>query len=39
VSGAMEKFDEEGNLIDGDIRKQLIKYMSGFTEFVAHLKG
>lgn len=39
VSGAMKKFDEEGNLADDGVRKQLIKYMSGFTEFVTRLKN
>ena len=38
VSGAMSKFDEEGNLTDDGVRKQLTKYMSGFTDFVARMK-
>ncbi len=38
VSGAIKKFDEEGNLTDDGVRKQLANYMSGFTDFVARLK-
>lgn len=38
VSGAMSKFDEEGNLKDDGVKKQLIKYMSGFSDFVARMK-
>jgi hypothetical protein len=38
VSGAMSKFDEEGNLTDDRVIKQLTKYMSGFTDFVARMK-
>jgi len=37
VGGAMKKFDEEGNLIDDGVRKQLTKYMSGFTDFVERM--
>jgi len=39
VSGAMSKFDKEGNLTDDGVRKQLSKYMSGFAEFVAKMKA
>lgn len=38
VSGAMGKFDKEGNLIDEAVKKQLGKYMQGFTDFVDRLK-
>ena len=38
VSGAMSKFDKKGNLTDDGVRKQLTKYMSGFTNFVARMK-
>jgi len=38
VSGAMNKFDKEGNLTDEGVRKQLTKYMSSFTDFVARMK-
>ena len=38
VSGAMKKFDENGNLVDDGARKQLTKYMSGFADFAARLK-
>jgi hypothetical protein len=39
VSGAMSKFDEEGNLVDGGVMKQLSKYMSGFMDFVKRMKA
>jgi chromate reductase, NAD(P)H dehydrogenase (quinone) len=39
VSGAMKKFDKEGNLTDDGVKKQLTKYMSGFAEFVAKMKA
>ena len=39
VSGAMSKFDDEGNLTDDGVRKQLSKFMSGFTDFVTRLKN
>jgi len=39
VSGAMSKFDKEGNLTDDGVKKQLTKYMSGFAEFVAKMKA
>jgi len=39
VSGAMRKFDEDGNLVDDGVMKQLAKYMSGFMDFVARLKA
>jgi chromate reductase len=38
VSGAMSKFDKEGNLVDEGVMKQLTKYMLGFADFVARLK-
>ena len=38
VSGAMGKFDQEGNLEDEGVMKQLAKYMSGFAGFVQRLK-
>lgn len=34
VSGATGKFDQEGNLIDEGVKRQLNKYMAGFLEFV-----
>ena len=39
VSGAMKKFDEEGNLMDDGVMKQLTKYMSGFADFVTRMKN
>ena len=39
VSGAMSKFDEEGNLADDGAMKQLTKYMSGFVDFVTRMKA
>lgn len=39
VSGAMSKFDEEGNLTDEGVRKQLTKYMNGFVDFVKRMKA
>lgn len=39
VSGAMGKFDEEGNLTDEKTKKQLVKYMGGFVDFVSKLKN
>jgi len=38
VSGAMKKFDGEGNLTDDSVKKQLSKYMHGFSDFVERLK-
>jgi NAD(P)H-dependent FMN reductase len=38
VSGAMSKFDKEGNLTDDKVRNQLTKYMIGFTDFVSRMK-
>ena len=38
VSGALKKFDEQGNLTDDGVRKQLVKYLQGFTDFVNRLK-
>ena len=39
VSGAMSKFDKEGNLVDEGVMKQLTKYMSGFVDFVTRMKA
>ena len=39
VSGAMSKFDDEGNLTDDGVMKQLSKYMSGFADFVTRMKA
>ena len=39
VSGAMSKFDEEGNLVDNGVMKQLAKYMIGFVDFVTRMKA
>jgi len=39
VSGAMGKFDEEGNLTDEKVKKQLTRYMEGFADFVSRMKG
>jgi chromate reductase len=39
VSGAMKKFDQDGNLSDDGVMKQLTKYMSGFADFVTCLKN
>jgi NAD(P)H-dependent FMN reductase len=39
VSGAMGKFDEEGNLVDDAVKKQLTKYLNGFADFVARMKA
>jgi NAD(P)H-dependent FMN reductase len=39
VGGAMSKFDEEGNLVDDGVKKQLTKYMSGFADFVARMNA
>jgi NAD(P)H-dependent FMN reductase len=39
VSGAMSKFDDEGNLTDDGVMKQLTKYMSGFADFVTRMKA
>ena len=39
VSGAMTKFDKEGNLTDDKTRQQLTKYMLGFTNFVSKMKS
>ena len=38
VSGATGKFDDEGNLVDDGVKRQLKKYMTGFAEFVTRLK-
>jgi NAD(P)H-dependent FMN reductase len=38
VGGAMKKFDEQGNLVDDGVRKQLAKFMDGFADFVARMK-
>ncbi len=39
VSGAGGKFDQEGNLTDDGVKKQLEKYMTGFVSFVQQLKA
>jgi len=39
VGGAMSKFDEEGNLVDDGVKKQLTKYMSDFVDFVTRMKA
>ncbi len=39
VGGAMKKFDQEGNLTDDGVMKQLTKYMSGFADFVIRMKS
>ncbi len=39
VSGAMNKFDKEGNLVDDGVMKQFTKYMSGFVDFVTRMKA
>ena len=39
VSGAMGKFDDQGNLTDEGVKKQLGKYMRGYVDFVQRLKG
>jgi len=39
VSGAMSKFDKEGNLTDEGVRKQLSKYMNGFVDFIERMKA
>jgi hypothetical protein len=35
----MKKFDEEGNLVDDGVMKQLTTYMNGFVDFVKRLKA
>ena len=37
ISGAMDKFDDEGNLTDDRVRQQLVSYMSGFVEFISQV--
>ena len=39
VSAAGGKFDRDGNLTDNGVRKQLAKYMSGFTAFITKMKA
>ena len=39
VSGSMSKFDNEGNLTDEGVKKQLTKYLSGFVDFVRRMKA
>lgn len=39
VSGAMGKFDDQGNLTDDGVKRQLVKYMAGFSEFVRRMKA
>lgn len=35
VSGAANVFNHEGKLVDDTVRENLVKFMAGFTEFVA----
>jgi len=37
ISGAMDKFDDQGNLTDERVRKQLASYLSGFAEFISQI--
>ncbi len=39
VSGAMGKFDDQGDLTDDGVRRQLKKYMAGFTDFTRRMKA
>ncbi len=39
IGGAMSKFDEEGNLVDDGVKKQLTKYLSDFADFVTRMKA
>ena len=39
VSGAMGKFDDQGNLTDDGAKNQVMKYMAGFAEFVRRMTG
>ncbi len=39
VGAAMKKFDQDGNLVDDGVMKQLTKYMSGFADFVTRMKN
>jgi chromate reductase len=39
VSGAMGKFDDQGHLNDDGVKRQLKKYMAGFTEFTRRMKA
>ena len=39
VSGAMGKFDDQGNLTDDGVNRQLVKYMAGLAEFIGRMKG
>ncbi len=39
VGGAMSKFDEEGNLVDDGVKKQLTKYMIDFVDFVTRMQA
>ena len=38
AGGAMNLFDESGNLVDEDMKKRVASYMSAFTEYVATQK-
>jgi NAD(P)H-dependent FMN reductase len=38
VSGAGDKFDPEGNLVDEGTKKKLAGFMAGFAEFVGKMK-
>ena len=39
VSGAMGKFDQEGNLHDEKTRTKLTRYLEGFTAFIHHINN
>jgi hypothetical protein len=35
----MGKFDDQGNLTDEGVKRQLTKYMAGFSAFVKQMKS
>jgi NAD(P)H-dependent FMN reductase len=39
VSGGTQKFDNQGNLVDESVMKQLTSYMNGFVDFVKHIRS
>jgi len=39
ASGATNKFDDQGNLTDDGVKRQLAKYMAGFAAFVKQMKA
>ena len=39
VSGATGKFDDQGNLTDAGVKRQLTKYLAGFAAFVRQVKA